>query len=116
MEYAKKRPQMLKSYESTFGKGYVNQLLRRDPRKMDQEIEQLFDRMAKQYADIKENPQRLQESTTLGDIARRELFSIRDLAIGKPVPDIEGEDLESTKFKLSDYRVKVVLLDFWGHW
>ena len=39
-----------------------------------------------------------------------------DLAIGKVAPDIEGEDIEGVKFKLSDYRGKVVVLDFWGHW
>ena len=37
-------------------------------------------------------------------------------AIGHEAPDIEGEDLDGNKFKLSDYRGKVVVLDFWGHW
>ncbi|HMC63847.1 MAG TPA: hypothetical protein VKI65_02805 [Gemmataceae bacterium] len=32
------------------------------------------------------------------------------------VPEIEAEDLDGQKFKLSDYRGKVVLIDFWGHW
>jgi peroxiredoxin len=31
-------------------------------------------------------------------------------------PDIESEDLDGVKFKLSDYRGKVVVLDFWGDW
>jgi thiol-disulfide isomerase/thioredoxin len=31
-------------------------------------------------------------------------------------PDIEGEDADGKLFKLSDYRGKVVLLDFWGDW
>ena len=31
-------------------------------------------------------------------------------------PEIEGEDLDGAKFKLSEYRGKVVLLDFWGNW
>lgn len=35
---------------------------------------------------------------------------------GKPAPEIEGEDLDGHPFKLSDYRGKVVLLDFWGDW
>jgi hypothetical protein len=35
---------------------------------------------------------------------------------GKPAPEIEGTDLDGKSFKLSDYRGKVVLLDFWGHW
>jgi predicted Zn finger-like uncharacterized protein len=38
-------------------------------------------------------------------------FSVNQLA-----PEIEGEDLDGVKFKLSDYRGKVVVLDFWGHW
>ena len=39
-----------------------------------------------------------------------------NLAIGKVAPDIVGEDIDGKKFKLSDYRGKVVVLDFWGHW
>jgi peroxiredoxin len=31
-------------------------------------------------------------------------------------PDIEGQDLDGVSFQLSDYRGKVVVLDFWGHW
>lgn len=36
--------------------------------------------------------------------------------IGDTAPDIEGEDIDGVPFKLSDYRGKVVVLDFWGHW
>jgi hypothetical protein len=38
------------------------------------------------------------------------------LAIGKDAPDIVGEDIAGKRFKLSDYRGKVVVLDFWGNW
>ena len=38
------------------------------------------------------------------------------LNVGDTAPEIDGEDLDSQRFKLSDYRGKVVLLDFWGHW
>jgi cytochrome oxidase Cu insertion factor (SCO1/SenC/PrrC family) len=38
------------------------------------------------------------------------------LRVGTAAPEIAGEDMEGTSFKLSDYRGKVVLLDFWGNW
>jgi hypothetical protein len=37
-------------------------------------------------------------------------------SIDKPAPDIVGKDLDGKPLKLSDYRGKVVLLDFWGNW
>ena len=39
-----------------------------------------------------------------------------DLKVGRPAPEIEGEDLDGRRFRLSDYRGRVVALDFWGHW
>jgi hypothetical protein len=48
--------------------------------------------------------------------ARQELDDLKLRGIGKPVPDIGGEDLDGKTFKLSDYKGKVVLLDFWGFW
>jgi hypothetical protein len=33
---------------------------------------------------------------------------------GKPAPEIHGVDADSKSFRLSDYRGKVVLLDFWA--
>ncbi len=35
---------------------------------------------------------------------------------GLPAPEIDGKDLDGVPFRLSDYRGKVVLLDFWGDW
>ncbi len=37
-------------------------------------------------------------------------------AVGEMAPEIEGVDLEGVAFKLSDYRGKVVMLDFYGDW
>ena len=36
--------------------------------------------------------------------------------VGLTTPEITAEDLDAKQFKLSDYRGKVVLLDFWGNW
>jgi peroxiredoxin len=33
---------------------------------------------------------------------------------GKPAPEIRGRDADGEPFQLSDYRGKVVLLDFWA--
>ena len=44
------------------------------------------------------------------------LFEIRHLQIGCEAPDILGKDIDGVEFKLSDYRGKVILLDFWGFW
>lgn len=52
----------------------------------------------------------------LGPLATEQLFILQNLSIGKVAPDIEGTDLDGVAFKLSDYRGKVVVLDFWGDW
>ncbi len=38
------------------------------------------------------------------------------IEIGQVAMEIDGEDIDGQRFKLSDYRGKVVVLDFWGHW
>ncbi|HEV3142978.1 MAG TPA: SUMF1/EgtB/PvdO family nonheme iron enzyme, partial [Gemmataceae bacterium] len=38
------------------------------------------------------------------------------LAVGQVAPEIDAEDIDGTRFKLSDYRGKVVVLCFWGDW
>lgn len=74
------------------------------------EAEKLFEDVAANYDDVKGY------GSTLADAAKGELFEIRNLAIGMTAPDIEGEDVDGKKFKLSDYRGKVVVIDFWGDW
>ena len=39
-----------------------------------------------------------------------------DTSVGALAPEIAASDLDGVPFKLSDYRGKVVLLDFWGNW
>lgn len=38
------------------------------------------------------------------------------LSVGELAPEIEGEDIDGNPMKLSDFRGKVVLIDFWGEW
>ena len=53
---------------------------------------------------------------TLIKEAKQRLFAMQNIGIGKVAPEIEGVDLDGQEFKLSDYRGKVVLIDFWGDW
>ncbi|HIC23782.1 MAG TPA: hypothetical protein EYO84_10170 [Planctomycetes bacterium] len=39
-----------------------------------------------------------------------------DLVVGKVAPEIEGSDVDGNIFRLSDFRGRVVLIDFWGDW
>ena len=40
----------------------------------------------------------------------------RSLEVGKTAPDMIGSDLDGVDFKLSDYKGKVTVVDFWGVW
>ena len=72
--------------------------------------ETLFERTAKEFGDISLG------RSTLGASAKSELNELRNLGIGKPAPEITGEDIDGAPFKLSDYKGKVVVVDFWGDW
>jgi hypothetical protein len=106
----KDQPEMLKNYEQAYGKDVVAQMLERDPTAMGKEAEKLFETVAEKYGDVKVY------NRPLSEMAGGELFEIRNLGIGKTAPDIEGDDLDGNKLKLSEYRGKVVVIDFWGNW
>jgi len=44
------------------------------------------------------------------------VFALENLSPGRPCPDFHATDAEGAAFKLSDYKGKVVLVDFWGFW
>jgi hypothetical protein len=73
---------------------------------LDRQAGELFAKVADNYADIK----------PIAGPAKEKLYVLRHLSIGKPAEDITGEDADGKKFKLSDYRGKVVVLDFWATW
>jgi hypothetical protein len=108
----KEQPQLAKRYESVMGKETVEELVTAGPEKLSKEAEALYDRVSKDFADVPDP-----KGGTVGDVAKEKLDALRHpIVVGKPAPEIEGEDIDGKKFKLSDYRGKVVMLDFWGHW
>jgi RNA polymerase sigma factor (sigma-70 family) len=46
--------------------------------------------------------------------ARAELEEIRFRAVGRPVPEVRGEDLDGRPMHLAEFRGKVVLVSFWA--
>ena len=74
------------------------------------EAEKLYEKVVEEFADAEVR------GKPLSEMAEGELFVIRNLAVGKEAPEIEGEKADGKPFKLSDYRGKVVVLDFFGHW
>ena len=65
---------------------------------------------------VKEHPNLEFRGRKLAGMLEGKMFAAQNLAIGKEAPDIEGEDVDGVAFKLSDYRGKVVVIDFWGDW
>ena len=50
------------------------------------------------------------------DVIDGPIFELEHLQVGSIAPDIVGKDFDGIEFRLSDYRGKVVMLDFWGQW
>jgi len=70
----------------------------------------MFQRIAKEFPDV------TYQKKTLSETVKSELEELTLRGLGKTSPEITAEDIDGQSFKLSDYRGKVVLLDFWGHW
>ena len=70
-----------------------------------------FERLIADFADVK--PKR---GGPYAERAKAYLFEIDHLQVGMAAPDFESIDENGQKFKVSDYKGKVVVLDFWGNW
>jgi len=77
------------------------------------------DRDGEQYALAKRTLLKASETADDKRLAReiRSAIELREkFGAGNVAPDIVGVDLDGVEFKLSDYKGKVVFLDFWGDW
>lgn len=103
--------EMAKRYEGLFGKEYLDELKRMDRAAVIREVEALFTRAAEEFAAVK-----LPYNGLVGVTAKSELHEIRHLSVGQKALEIEGDDENGARFKLSDYRGRVVLLYFWSEY
>lgn len=123
------QPDLTKRYTNAFGAEYLGELQQGDRTETRVEVTALLDRAVEKYGAVtipsggdwvhhpgaasllKERP--LLSGGTVGKRAEAGLFE-NHLPVGTAAPNTAGEDQDGMKFKLSDYRGKVVLLDFWG--
>jgi hypothetical protein len=110
VDLCRERTELAKEFAGLYGKEYLAELQRQDRETALQEIEAIFEQAAEKYGDVK-----LPGGDTVAERAKAELFEIRNLCVGKEAPGIEGEDQDGKRLKLSDYRGKMVLLDFWSY-
>jgi len=92
------------------GEANSARLRRIDPEKLIEEAEALYERVPREY-DVPES-----FLLELRESAKRDLFELQHLSVGRIAPELAGKDLDGKPMKLSDYRGKVVLLSFWGTW
>jgi hypothetical protein len=71
----------------------------------------LFEQVQTSHGEVVFHGERTYRQQIDGD-----LFELRQLVVGKIAPEISGEDLEGERFTLSEYRGRVILLQFWGDW
>ena len=102
----------LKSFVTYFGPEAVAELEKVDAATTGAEAEKLLDTVVAEYADLDSG----RRGQTMGEVAKRDLFELRNLSIGKVAPEIKGEDIDGKVFALTEYRGKVIFLDFWGDW
>ena len=89
-----------------------------DPAPLLAEADRLFRTVVEKYSDCPDlRPVGARRaSATLGEAATHELYELLELAVGKTAPEIAGEDIDGQPLKLSTFRGKVVVLNFWASW
>jgi thiol-disulfide isomerase/thioredoxin len=106
-------PELLDDPELASRKNRLMQFQKSDPDAVARSAEKWYCKVRDQYADV---PTYEGSKKTLGESAESGLFALHNLTLGEVAPDIEGEDLDGKQFRLTDYRGKVVVLIFSGHW
>lgn len=93
--------------------GYDSQATKADYEKIKPELDKVLAEVAKDYADVTFGRGKLGEQA---EKFKDRLEKVAARLIGQPAPEIEAEDIDGKRFKLSDYKGKVVMIDFWGDW
>jgi thiol-disulfide isomerase/thioredoxin len=106
----------LRRYElAIWPPSYLDRLRATDRAAMKREAEALLERVKAEYGEVRHLYGMIVQQETLAVVADRELADLRTLAIGQSAPEISGADVEGQPMRLSEFRGKVVMLDFGSH-
>jgi thiol-disulfide isomerase/thioredoxin len=115
-ENMRDHPDRFEHAVARFGRDYVARMRDRDTAMMRQEVESLLESVIREYSRVPSPRLDSRDRPSPAEVAKGELRSLRELSVGKPAPEIEGKDVDGRPMRLSDYRGKVVVLNFWATW
>ena len=97
-------------FQAMLGERGLKKLQGCNPKRLDEEAADLYRKIIDHYPDASNS------ASNLARQASGRIFAIRNLAVGKVAPEIVSQDLDGKPMKLSDFRGKVVVLNFWATW
>ena len=98
-----------------FDPAYLDRLRKLGREGLAGEAEAAFDQVKARYGDLPYVSGPTPTGLSLAEAVDRDLADLRTLAVGRLAPEIAGRDVEGRPMALSDFRGKVVLLDFGTH-
>jgi peroxiredoxin len=93
----------------------ADQLRKADRQAIARQAEDALSRVIADYGDVIYVNGQVATAEKLAAVAERELVEIRSISVGRTAPEIIGKDAFGKPMKLSEFRGKVVLLDFGSH-
>ena len=106
----KAQPDLATRVLQYYRKEYGKHLSSINSAQLEEQREKIYKQLIDEFPDFEVGEDNVQ------DFAESRLFRLQHLSVGKVAPEIEGQDVDGNDLKLSDFRGKVVMLTFWGHW
>lgn len=99
-------------YRKWVGEEALKQMASRSVDDLVGESESLYRRVASTYPDLPH----AWTGKSLGAVAEGRAYRLRNLAVGRVAPEIDGVDVDGKPLRLADHRGQVVVLTFSGIW
>ncbi|MBI3820596.1 MAG: redoxin domain-containing protein [Planctomycetes bacterium] len=103
---SKDKKEYAENYIKTRGQEAFDKMSKADSAALRVEAEKYYEQVIKEFGAVASQTK----------FAEGALFEIRNLSNGRQAPEIVGKDVDNKEMKLSDFKGKVVVLDFWGYW